>query len=143
EIGPAVKNIAVAYVHTPYVAFCADDTEWEAGALRRAADLLDAYPEIGVVTGTLCGPDADHVHPRCMEMSASPLDQGSLPCPQVLSFLADACIFRTRAFYEAGGFWPRLTSGGEERLLALDMAQLGWRMVYAESVRLHCERTWR
>jgi len=74
-------------------------------------------------------------------MARSPLEQDGLPGQQVLSFLADACVFRTRAFYEAGGFWPRLASGGEERLLALDMADRGWRMVYVEDVRLRMLRS--
>src|SRR5690606_39478395 len=35
NIGAAARNIAVAYVHTPYVAFCDDSVMWEPGALQR------------------------------------------------------------------------------------------------------------
>ena len=34
-------------VDTPYVAFCDDDTWWEPGSLRTAADVLDAAPAAG------------------------------------------------------------------------------------------------
>jgi len=48
--GAAGRNAGVARVHTPYVAFCDDDTWWAAGALAHACDLLDEHRHIGYGT---------------------------------------------------------------------------------------------
>src|SRR5690606_27535031 len=37
NIGAAARNIAVAYAHTPYIAFTNDDSHWEPGARTRTA----------------------------------------------------------------------------------------------------------
>lgn len=137
NIGAAARNIGVAYVHTPYIAFCDDDTQWQAGSLERAGRILDQHPQIGVLNGRVMVGEAGRVDPTCTTMACSPLDRENLPGPQLLGFMAGACIMRTRAFYEAGGYWPPLFIGGEEELLALDLAERGWRMVYAEDVVTH------
>lgn len=134
NLGAAGRNLAVAYVHTPYVAFCDDDTQWEPGALERAVELLDASPQVGVINacvhvGVLRRPD-----PTCVSMAHSPLEREHLPGPQLLGFMAGACIMRTRAFFDAGGYWPPFFIGGEEELMALDLAECGWRMIYADDV---------
>jgi len=134
NIGAAARNIAVAYVHTPYVAFCDDDTQWQPGSLQHAACVLDAHPRIAVVNGCVLVGEEDRIDPACIRMATSPLDRENLPGPQLLDFMAAACVVRTRAFYEAGGYWPPFFIGGEESLLALDFAQRGWRMVYIEEV---------
>ena len=41
------------------------------------------------------------------------------------------------AFRAAGGFSPRLWLGGEEELLAADLAASGWWLVYAEQLTVH------
>ncbi|WP_199785913.1 glycosyltransferase family 2 protein, partial [Streptomyces sp. AA4] len=51
NLGAVGRNIAVREVTTPYVAFCDDDTTWQPGSLTRAADVLDAHPGLGSVTG--------------------------------------------------------------------------------------------
>lgn len=134
NIGAAARNIAVAYAHTPYVAFCDDDTLWQPGSLQRAVHIMDDNPSIGVVSGCVLEGEAGRVDPVCIEMARSPLERENLPGPQLLGFMAEACIVRTRAFYEAGGFWPPLFIDGEEALLALDMADRGWRMIYMDDV---------
>lgn len=134
NIGAAARNIAVAYAHTPYVAFCDDDCLWQAGALQRAANIMDDNPDVGVVSGCILEGERGRVHPDCAEMARSPLDRENLPGPQLLGFMTDACVVRIRAFYEAGGFWPPLFVGGEESLLALDMAVRGWRLIYMDDV---------
>lgn len=134
NIGAAARNIAVAYVHTAYVAFCDDDTRWQPGSLDRAAGILDGDSRIGIVNARVLVGDAGRVDPACAQMADSSLDRDGLPGPQLLDFMAGACVVRTRAFYEAGGYWPPLFFGGEEELLALDLAVRGWRMVYMEDV---------
>jgi hypothetical protein len=51
--------------------------------------------------------------------------------------LAGATVFRVAAFREVGGFSARLWLGGEEELLAIDMAARGWWMCWVEDVVVH------
>ncbi|HWT70932.1 MAG TPA: glycosyltransferase [Oxalicibacterium sp.] len=137
NIGAAARNAGVAYVDTPYVAFCDDDTWWADGALERAVALLDAHPQVAVLCArVLVGPEGRE-DPTCAVMAASPLPRDNLPGPALLGFLAGASVVRREAFLQAGGYEPRLFIGGEEGLLALDLAARGWRLVYAAALTVH------
>ncbi|HEY6745604.1 MAG TPA: glycosyltransferase [Mycobacteriales bacterium] len=46
NLGAVGRNVGVRRLDTPYVAFCDDDTRWEPGSLRRAADVLDKHPDV-------------------------------------------------------------------------------------------------
>ncbi|MFF9375480.1 glycosyltransferase family 2 protein [Streptomyces griseoluteus] len=129
--GALGRNLAVDRADTPYVAFSDDDSWWEPGALRRAADLLDAHPRLGlVVARTLVGPEGTE-DPLNSVLATSPLPpEPDLPGRPVLGFLACACVVRKDAFRAAGGFHPLLFFGGEETLLAYDLAALGWGVVH-------------
>src|SRR5947207_3728655 len=73
NIGAAGRNAGVACLNTPYVAFCDDDSWWAPDALDRAADLLDVYPRLGLVSGrVLVGPE-ERTDPACVAMDQSPL----------------------------------------------------------------------
>jgi len=135
NLGAVARNLAVRRVATPYVAFCDDDTCWQPGALRGAADLLDAHPLLASVTGRiLVAPDLVE-DPITPELRDSPVPRPPwLPGPALLSVLAGATMVRVTAFREAGGFSPRLWLGGEEELLALDLAACGWWMCWAGDV---------
>lgn len=134
NLGAAGRNLGVARAATPYVAFADDDTCWEAGSLARAAALLDAAPTVGVLNASIrVGEDA-RPDPACRAMAASPLDAQGLPGKRILGFMAGACVMRVEAFRQAGGYWPGFFIGGEEALLALDLAELGWDMVYVPEV---------
>lgn len=136
--GAAARNVALARVRTPYVALSDDDTWWAAGAIERAASLLDAYPRLAVVTArVLVGPD-ERIDRACIEMARSPLPhEPGLPGVPVLGFLAGACMVRRDAVLAAGGFEPRFFLGGEEQLLAVDLAVGGWRLAYVDDVVVH------
>jgi GT2 family glycosyltransferase len=138
NLGAAGRNFGAARLDTPYVAFCDDDTWWAPGALRHAADLLDAEPRLGLVTGkVLVGPD-EHVDPTCLAMARSPLPSpADLPGRAVLGFLCAATMVRRRVFLHVGGFEPRLFLGGEEALLAIDLAAAGYALAYVEEVVVH------
>ncbi|MFF7967777.1 glycosyltransferase family 2 protein [Streptomyces sp. NPDC007903] len=133
--GALGRNLAVDRADTPYVAFSDDDSWWEPGALRRAADLLDAHPRLGLVTArTLVGPDGTE-DPLNTVLAGSPLPaEPDLPGRPVLGFLACACVVRKDAFRAAGGFHPLLFFGGEETLLAYDLAADGWGVAYDPSL---------
>ncbi|HUH58645.1 MAG TPA: glycosyltransferase [Candidimonas sp.] len=135
NLGAAARNIGVAYAHTPYIAFCDDDTQWEPGALDKAVRLLDAAPSVAVVSACVEVGPTRMTDPTCVSMAHSPLAREHLPGPQLLGFMAGACVFRTAAFYDVGGYWPPLFIGGEEELMALDLVERGWRIVYADDVK--------
>src|SRR5690606_22408282 len=61
--------IAVAYAHTPYVAFTHDDSRWEPGALARAACLLDEHASVAVVSACVKEAESGRVHPQCAEVA--------------------------------------------------------------------------
>ncbi|HEY9573484.1 MAG TPA: glycosyltransferase [Pusillimonas sp.] len=134
NLGAAARNIGVAYAHTPYIAFSDDDTQWEPGALERAVNLLDMAPDVGVLSACIQVGPTRQLAASCQTMAQSPLARESLPGPQLLGFMAGACVMRTRAFFDVGGYWPPLFVGGEESLMALDMVEQGWRIVYAADV---------
>ena len=137
NLGAAGRNLGVARVTTPYVAFCDDDTWWEPGALRRACDLLDAHPRLGVINARVLVGVQESEDPACTRMAESPLDSRGLPGAALISFMAGAAVMRTQAWRDAGGYEPRLFLGAEEALMALDLATKGWRMVYVRDVLAH------
>ncbi|MGW0246840.1 glycosyltransferase family 2 protein [Nocardia goodfellowii] len=138
NLGAVARNLAVERATTPYVAFCDDDTQWQPGALTRAADLLDEYPGLGSVTGRcLVEPDL-HEDPITPELRESPIAGPEwLPGPALLGVMAGLSAFRVSAFQEVGGFSDRLWFGGEEELLALDLAAHGWWMCWVEDMVIH------
>lgn len=133
--GAAARNIGVARCPQPYVAFCDDDSSWEPGALTRAADLLDSAPEVGLLCARVLLGDGRE-DPLCRELGAGLLGAGTLG-PRILGFAACAAVVRRRAFLEAGGFHPALGVGGEEDLLAMDLAIREWGLEYAPHVVAH------
>jgi GT2 family glycosyltransferase len=138
NLGAAARNVGVQAVGTPYVAFSDDDSWWSPGSLSRAADLFDAHPRLGLLAARiLVGPE-EREDPICAEMAGSPLPpETDLPGPPVLGFLACAAVVRRSAYLEVGGFDPGLLIGGEEELLATDLAAAGWGLAYVGDIVAH------
>lgn len=138
NIGAAARNVGIREAKTPYVALCDDDTWWAAGSLRRAADVLNGHSGVAVVTGcVLVGPEGRE-DPACREMAKSPLVvYPDLPGRPILGFLAGASMIRRKAFLSVGGFEPRFFIGGEEALVAVDLAAAGWTMLYVPEIVIH------
>jgi GT2 family glycosyltransferase len=85
----------------------------------------------------LVGDDARE-DPVCAAMASSPLPvRPGRPGVPVLGFLACAAVVRRSAFLAAGGFERRFVVGGEEELLALDLASAGWGLAYVPEVVVH------
>ena len=138
NIGAAARNLGVEQAATPYVALCDDDTWWAPGCLLRAADLLDAYSRVAVLSARLLNGPEEVEDPICQVMRDSPLRRDEpLPGKPLLGFLAGASVVRRDAFLEAGGFDPRLFIGGEEELLTLDLAVRGWMLCYIPELIVH------
>ena len=138
NLGAVGRNLAVRKVRTPYVAFCDDDTCWQPGALTCAADLLDRYPGLGSLTGRCLVEPGLAEDPITPELRTSPVPGPDwLPGPALLGVMAGLSAFRVGAFRAVGGFSERMWLGGEEELLALDLAAAGWWMCWAEEMVIH------
>ncbi|HLL65841.1 MAG TPA: glycosyltransferase family 2 protein [Micromonosporaceae bacterium] len=138
NFGAVGRNFGVARLDTPYVAFCDDDTWWEPGSLAHAADLLDRYPRLGVVNARILVQPGSREDPIVEELRDSPVPGPDwLPGPALGSFLAGASVVRRDAFLGCGGFSARLWLGGEEELLASDLATAGWELCYIEDLTVH------
>ncbi len=138
NLGAVGRNLGVARLDTPYVAFCDDDTWWEPGSLRTAADTLDAHPRLAVVTARIVVEPGGREDPIVPELRDSPVRGAAwLPGPALGSFLAGASVLRRSAFDEVGGFSARLWLGGEEELMAGDLAARGWELCYLPALTVH------
>lgn len=136
NLGAAGRNLGVDRLETPFVAFSDDDTWWEPGSLRRAADLLEGHPKVAVVTARILVGDREASICRMLEQSPLPSEPG-LPGFPLAGFLAGASVVRRSAFLEAGGFDRRFLVGGEEEVLALDLLARGWHLRYVPELTLH------
>jgi N-acetylglucosaminyl-diphospho-decaprenol L-rhamnosyltransferase len=138
DVGAVARTVGMGLLGTPYVAFCDDDTWWEPGALTAAADALDAHPGLAVVTGRILVEPGGREDPIDVELRESPVQGPAwLPGPALASFLAGASVVRREAYLGCGGFEPRLWLGGEEELLAADLAAAGWELCYLPSAVVH------
>ncbi|HEX4804514.1 MAG TPA: glycosyltransferase, partial [Conexibacter sp.] len=138
--GAAARNAAVRALATPCVAFSDDDSWWAPGALARAADLLGAHPRVGLLAARVLVGAEERLDPTCAAMARSPLlDDGGAGAPgvPVLGFVACGAVVRRSAFLSVGGFDARYGIGGEERLLAGDLAAAGWLVRYEPSLVVH------
>ncbi|MFE9440055.1 glycosyltransferase family 2 protein [Streptomyces sp. NPDC006602] len=136
--GALARTHGVRALDTPYVAFSDDDSWWAPGALSRAARLFDQHPRLGLLAArTLVGPDGAP-DPLNEVLADSPLGPAAdLPGTQVLGFLACASVVRRSAYLDAGGFHRLLFFGGEETLLAYDLAARGWGVSHCPDVTAH------
>jgi GT2 family glycosyltransferase len=138
NLGAVGRNVGVSALATPYVAFCDDDTWWDPGSLRRAADLFDRYPGLAVITATILVEPGGRDDPVNVELRESPVRGPSgRPGPALGSFLAGASVVRREAFQAGGGFHARLWLGGEEELLAADLAAAGWELCHIPDMVVH------
>lgn len=133
--GATARNAGVRAAATPYVAFSDDDSWWDAGALPKAARVLAAHPRLGLLVARIRLDGDGRTDPVSRKMaSASAGRDPGLPGPAVIGFPACAAVVRREAFLRVGGFDELLFFGGEESLLALDLAAAGWGLAYVASV---------
>ncbi|MFG1930477.1 glycosyltransferase family 2 protein [Mycobacterium sp. NPDC048908] len=135
NLGAVARNVGVCAARTPYVAFCDDDSWWTPESPAIGAALFDQYPSLGLIAArTMVWPQRRE-DPFSSQLAASPLGRRSdLPGPSVLGFMSCASMVRKRAFESAGGFSEILHFRGEEELLAVDMAALGWDLCYCPAL---------
>jgi len=136
--GAAARTVGARALDTPLVAFSDDDSWWEPGALERAARLFAERPTLGLVQARILVGPQQRLDPTCEAMRTSAVPTPSqLPGPAVMGFVACGAVVRREPFLAAGGFHPRLEIGGEEELLALDLAAAGWELAYVDEVVAH------
>jgi GT2 family glycosyltransferase len=136
--GAFARTLGVRRAATEFVAFADDDSWWAPGSLAAAVEIFDREPDVAVINARiLVGPE-NRLDPICSVMADSPLprpDGSSLP--SLLGFVACAAVVRRSAFLAVGGFDEVVRFPGEEERLALDLAEAGWRMVYADALVVH------
>ncbi|HZO93745.1 MAG TPA: glycosyltransferase [Candidatus Baltobacteraceae bacterium] len=136
NVGAAGRTVGARAAKTRYVAFCDDDCWWEPGAIAHASALLDAHPGVAVLNARVVVNGA--VDEACALMERSTLPKRTA-CPgrAIGQFMAGASIVRRDAFLEAGGYDERYLIGAEESLLAVDLLERGWELIYADELVLH------
>ncbi|WP_232266978.1 glycosyltransferase family 2 protein [Streptomyces pactum] len=138
NLAAAGRTYGAAALRTPYIAFSDDDSWWEPGALGRAVRILRAHPRVGLLAASLLVGAEERPDPLNALLGTSPLGrEPDLPGRSVLGFLACASVVRRDAYLQAGGFHPLLGVGGEESLLAIDLAAHGWGVVHCPEVVAH------
>jgi GT2 family glycosyltransferase len=133
--GAVGRNIGVAAACTPYVAFCDDDSWWTPEAPAIGADLFDHHPSLGLLAArTIVWPQRRE-DPLNAQLANSALGhRPDLPGPSILGFMSCSAMVRKQAFEAAGGFCEILHFRGEEQLLAVDLAALGWDLCYCNQL---------
>ncbi|SNS37778.1 glycosyltransferase family 2 protein [Actinomadura mexicana] len=136
--GAAARNAGAQLAATRHIAFADDDSWWAPGSLERAVEILDAHPRTALLAAKVLVGEEGRVDPVSEQMARSPLGRPEdLPGPAVLGFLACSVVMRRDAFLDAGGFSDVLHFGGEEELLALDLAAAGWGLAYVPELVVH------
>jgi GT2 family glycosyltransferase len=134
--GAAARNAGAEVATTPLVAFCDDDSWWAPGALPRAAGHFARHPRLGLLAARILVGEDERLDPTCVAMAAGPRPPGA-PGPAVVGFVACGAVVRREALLAVGGFDARFGIGGEEALLAMDLAAAGWQLAYADDVVAH------
>ncbi|MES9544175.1 glycosyltransferase [Actinomadura sp. NPDC000600] len=136
--GAAARNAGAQLAAARYVAFADDDSWWAPGSLERAVELLDAHPRTALLAARVLVGEEERLDPVSEAMARSPLGRPEdLPGPAVLGFLACSVVVRRDAYLGVGGFSDVLHFGGEEELLALDLAAAGWGLAYVPELVVH------
>jgi GT2 family glycosyltransferase len=138
NLGAVGRNVGVASCTTPFVAFCDDDSWWDAEAPSIAEGLFDEHPTVALLAGRTVVWPQQRDDPMVELLAASPLGHDpALPGPSILGFLACSSMVRKDAFEAVGGFSSILHFRGEERLLAWDLAANGWDLCFCPELVAH------
>jgi GT2 family glycosyltransferase len=135
NLGAMARTIGAACATTPYVALSDDDSWWAPGSIRHAAELLDRHPRLGLLAARVLVGDEQRLDPASATMRSSPLRRrANLAGVPVLGFLACAAVLRRGPFLGVGGFHRCFGIGGEEALVAMDIAAAGWELAYVDQL---------
>jgi glycosyltransferase involved in cell wall biosynthesis len=136
NLGAPGRTVGVRSVDSELVAFADDDSWWDPGSLVRAARCFADVPGLGLLHSRLVVHPDGSTDGACLQMARGPRDP-ALPGPSIVGHLACGVVVRRSAYLQTGGYSRLLGFGGEERLLALDLARLGWAQCYVKDVVAH------
>jgi GT2 family glycosyltransferase len=136
NLGAAARTIGAREARTPFIAFCDDDCYWASGSLQRAVARFERYPNVAVLNARVLVGKDEKTDPACEAMRRTRKDP-SLPGIPIVYFMAGACVMRTSAFLDVGGYHLRYFIGAEESLLALDLAARAWALWYCDDLVIH------
>lgn len=133
--GAVARNYALRHARQKYIAFSDDDSWWEAGALERAVRVFNRHSRLALIAAKILVGPQKKIDPVCAGMAESRLSSAD-NCPglPVLGFVACGAIVRREPFLKAGGFHSRFGTGGEEQLIAMDLASEGWLLIYRDDI---------
>jgi len=124
---PAGRNLGARHTTTPLVAFLDDDATYvHDGALGRAHRMFAERPQLGVIALRIVDPSGATLQrwiPR-------PGRRGAGRSGPVTSFLGGACVIRSAALIETGGFEDQFGYALEETDLAWRLLDRGWLLHY-------------
>ena len=136
--GGVARNYGVRQLACASIAFADDDSWWASGSLTRAIEHFAATPRLGLIMARILVGPTNRLDPACAEMAQSPLPASpGVPGVPILGFVACGAIVRRAAFLAAGGFDPRFGTGGEEAIVAMNLAADGWQLAYIADVVAH------
>jgi GT2 family glycosyltransferase len=136
--GSVARTFGVRALSTPYVAFSDDDSWWQPGALKLAAERFDTQPRLGLLAARILVGPQDREDPLNAVLAASPLRRrDGNPEPALLGFVACGAVVRREAFLTVGGFSEVVFFLGEETVLAQDLDAAGWEVAYVPEVVAH------
>ncbi len=136
NVGAAARTIGAREVSTPFVAFCDDDCYWAPGSLALGAERFARHSDVAVLNGRVIVGEPGTEDPACQAMRQASPGKHAAGIP-IAYFMAGACMMRTAAFLDAGGYHARYFIGAEESLLALDLAARGWMLWYCDDLIVH------
>lgn len=138
NLGGGARNFGVVQLDRELIAFADDDSWWAPGSLAQAVDLFDAHRQLGLIMSRVLVREQATLDPCCELMSRSPLPRTSdLPGIPILGFLACGVVFRREPFLATGGFDLSFRTGGEEAIVAWELARAGWALRYVEEIVSH------
>jgi N-acetylglucosaminyl-diphospho-decaprenol L-rhamnosyltransferase len=138
NLGGGARNYGVRALDREFIAFADDDSWWTCGSLARAIELFDAHPRLALIMSrVLAGPE-ERLDACCELMSRSPLPKpDDVPGVPILGFLACGVVLRRNAFLEVDGFVEQFRTGGEEAVVAMELARNGWALSYIDELVTH------
>jgi GT2 family glycosyltransferase len=93
--GSVARTFGVRALSTPYVAFSDDDSWWQPGALKLAAERFDTQPRLGLLAARILVGPQDREDPLNAVLAASPLRRrDGNPEPALLGFVACGAVVR-------------------------------------------------
>lgn len=136
--GAAARNVGVARLAEPYVAFCDDDSWWQPARWRERSRCSTTI-RASLCSRATCSwdPTSATTRPAWRWPTVRCPRATTKPGHALLSFVCCAVVVRRAAFEEVGGFSRRLKIGGEEEIFGHDLAARGWLQSYVPELRAH------